>query len=54
MYARDPAHAIEVIDGAFQDADIDTLVSLYDDAAVLIAIEFAPGQEIRMCIAVRW
>jgi ketosteroid isomerase-like protein len=47
MYARDPAHAIELIDRAFQDADIDTLVSLYDDAAVLISTELDPRREIR-------
>lgn len=47
MFARDPAHAIELIDRAFQEADVDTLVSLYDDAAVLISTELAPGREIR-------
>jgi len=47
MFARDPAHAIELIDEAFQNADIDTLVSLYDDKGVLISTELVPGQEIR-------
>jgi ketosteroid isomerase-like protein len=47
MFARDPAHAIALIDKAFQEADVDTLVSLYDDAAVLISTELAPGREIR-------
>jgi ketosteroid isomerase-like protein len=47
MFARDPAHAIELIDKAFQEADVDTLVSLYDDAAVLISTELAPSREIR-------
>jgi ketosteroid isomerase-like protein len=47
MFARDPARAIELIDKTFQAADVDTLVSLYDDAAVLISTELAPGREIR-------
>lgn len=47
MFARDPAHAIELIDKAFQVADVDTLVSLYDESAVLISTEISPGREIR-------
>jgi ketosteroid isomerase-like protein len=47
MYARDPGQAIKLIDIAFQDADIDALVSLYDDAAVLTSTELVPGREIR-------
>jgi ketosteroid isomerase-like protein len=47
MYVRDPAEAIELIDNAFQNADIETLASLYDDAAVVIPTEVAPGLEIR-------
>jgi ketosteroid isomerase-like protein len=44
MFARDPTHAIELIDKAFQEADVDTLVSLYDDAAVLISTESPFGK----------
>jgi ketosteroid isomerase-like protein len=47
MFARDPRHAVELIDKAFQEADVETLVSLYDDAAVLISSELDPGREIR-------
>ena len=36
MIAHSPEHAIQLIDKAFQEADIETLVSFYDDAAVLI------------------
>ena len=36
MRARSPEHAIELIDKAFHEADVETLVSLYDDAAVQV------------------
>ncbi len=47
MIAQSPAHAIELIDKAFEEADIDTLVGLYDEAAVLIPAATATGVEIR-------
>ncbi|PRY04365.1 nuclear transport factor 2 family protein [Paraburkholderia sp. BL25I1N1] len=47
MIARSPEHAIALIDKAFEEADIDTLVGLYEEHAVLIPTATVVRQEIR-------
>ncbi|MGV6871963.1 YybH family protein [Pseudochelatococcus sp. B33] len=48
MIAQSPEHAIELIDKAFQEADVEALMSLYDDSAVQVDyVVAADGTEIR-------
>ena len=50
MTAHSPEHAIELLDKAFNEADVKSVLSLYDDAAVLIdatATALQPGKEAR-------
>ena len=44
MIAGSPEHAIELLDKAFNEGDLDTVLGLYEDAAVVIA---EPGQVAR-------
>lgn len=51
MFAKTPQEAIQLIDNAFQAADLPTLMSMYDDAAVQVQymdpsnIEVIRGEE---------
>ena len=44
MIAQGPAHAIEMLDGAFNRGDIETILRYYDPAAVVLP---EPGKEVR-------
>lgn len=36
MFAASPAHAVELMDRAFNQGDLETVLSLYEDAAVVV------------------
>lgn len=40
MFARDPSQVTELIDKAFREVGIDTLISLYDDAADVVGLQY--------------
>jgi uncharacterized protein (TIGR02246 family) len=44
MVARSPEHAVELLDRAFNAGDLETLLALYEDAAVVIT---EPGKSAR-------
>jgi uncharacterized protein (TIGR02246 family) len=44
MVAKSPEHAVELLDRAFNEGDVDTLLALYEDAAVVIP---EPGKTAR-------
>lgn len=44
MIARSPEHAVELLDRAFNERDIDTVVGFYEDGAVVVT---EPGRTVR-------
>ena len=48
--AKSPEHAIQLLDRAFNDGDLDTVMALYDEAALVVA---QPGVEARGTEAIR-
>ncbi len=50
MIAKNPAHAIEMLDDAFNRGDVEAILRYYDPAAVVLP---EPGQEIRGEAALR-
>jgi ketosteroid isomerase-like protein len=44
MIARSPEHAVELLDRAFNDRDIDTVIGFYEDEAVVVT---EPGRTVR-------
>jgi uncharacterized protein (TIGR02246 family) len=42
--ARNPEHAVELLDHAFNDGDLEAVLSFYEDAAVVVA---APSRTLR-------
>ncbi|HVW53048.1 MAG TPA: DUF4440 domain-containing protein [Trinickia sp.] len=44
MLATSPEHAVELLDRAFNDCDIDTVMDFYEDEAVIVT---EPGRTVR-------
>ena len=44
MIARSPEHVVELLDRAFNDHDIDTVIGFYEDEAVVVT---EPGRTVR-------
>jgi uncharacterized protein (TIGR02246 family) len=48
--AKNPEHAIQILDHAFNESDLDTIMAFYDDGAVVVP---QPGVEVRGKEAIR-
>jgi uncharacterized protein (TIGR02246 family) len=48
--AKNPEHAIQILDHAFNEGDLDTIMAFYDDGAVVVP---QPGVEVRGKEAIR-
>jgi ketosteroid isomerase-like protein len=44
MFASTPQHAVEIMDKAFNEGDLDSVLSFYDDRAVVVT---EPGKLVR-------